>query len=98
MSRTLANVPRRIEVVVLLEQTHDEAADRIPGTVGELVEQDGGTLLRMRVGSLDWMAGVLARLGCGFTVHEPAELRASVRAVADRLAAAADARPITTGG
>ena len=98
VSRSLANVPWRFEVVVLLELTLDEAADRIPGTVGELVEQDRGTLLRMRVGSLDWMAGVLARLGCGFTVHEPAELRASVRAVADRLAASADARPITTGG
>ena len=98
VSRSLANVPWRFEVVVLLELTLDEAADRIPGTVGELVEQDGGTLLRMRVGSLDWMAGVLARLGCGFTVHEPAELRASVRAVADRRAASAAARPITTGG
>ena len=98
VSRSLANVPWRFEVVVLLELSLAEAADRIPGTVGELVEQDGGTLLRMRVGSLDWMAGVLARLGCGFTIHEPAELRDSVRALAERLAASADARPIAIGG
>ena len=97
VSRSLANVPWRFEVVVLLELTIDEAADRIPGTVGELVEQDGATLLRMRVGSLDWMAGVLARLGCRFTVHEPEELRESVRALAERLAeSAARSEPITT--
>jgi predicted DNA-binding transcriptional regulator YafY len=99
VSRSHANVPWRFEVVVWLELPLDEAADRIPGTVGELVEQDGGTLLRMRVGSLDWMAGVLARLGCGFAIHEPVELRERVHALAARLAASADrGEPITTGG
>ena len=98
VSRSLANVPWRFEVVVLLELTLDEAADRIPGTVGELVEQDGGTLLRMRVGSLDWMAGVGGRRGGGVTGPPPAARPARGRAVADRLAASADARPITTGG
>jgi predicted DNA-binding transcriptional regulator YafY len=86
VSRSLANVPWRWEVVVHLDLSVDEAADRIPATVAELVESDGGTLLRMRVGSLDWMAGVLARLGCGFSIREPAELRDSVRALAARLA------------
>ena len=87
VSRSLANVPWRWEVVVHLDLTVDEAAERVPATVAELVESDGGTLLRMRVGSLDWMAGVLARLGCGFRVLEPDELRASVGALAERLAA-----------
>ena len=90
VSRSLANVPWRWEVVVLLDLSVDEAADRVPATVAELVEAEGGTLLRMRVGSLDWMAGVLARLGCRFTIHEPAELRDSVRALADRLALSLD--------
>ena len=45
------------------------------------------TVLRMRVESLDWMAGVLAGLGCDFTVVQPPELRQSVAALADRLAA-----------
>ena len=99
VSRSLANVPWRWEVVVLLDLTVDEAADRIPATVAELVEAEGGTLLRMRVGSLDWMAGVLARLGCRFTVREPPELRESVRALADRLAASVGAgASITNGG
>jgi predicted DNA-binding transcriptional regulator YafY len=39
----------------------------------------------MRVGSLDWMAGVLARLGCRFEMQEPEELRESVRVLATRL-------------
>jgi predicted DNA-binding transcriptional regulator YafY len=90
VSRSLANVPWRFEVVVELDLTIDEAAARIPATLAELVERDGGTLLRMRVGSLDWMAGVVAPLGCHFTVVEPAELRASVQALADRLAVSAD--------
>jgi predicted DNA-binding transcriptional regulator YafY len=87
VSRALANVPWRFEVVVHLDLGVDEAADRVPATVAELVESNGGTLLRMRVGSLDWMAGVLARLGCTFTIHEPAELRESVRVLAERLTA-----------
>jgi hypothetical protein len=41
----------------------------------------------MRASSLDWMAGVLAGLDCGFEIRRPDELRASVRALAERLAA-----------
>jgi predicted DNA-binding transcriptional regulator YafY len=44
-------------------------------------------VVRMRVSSLDWMAGVLAGLDCGFEISRPDELRASVRALAERLAA-----------
>ena len=55
-------------------------------TVAELVEEgEGRTQLRMRVGSLDWMAAVLARLGCRFEIQAPEELRGSVRELAARL-------------
>ena len=52
-------------------------AARIPPTLAELVDAGEGTqtLLRMRVESLDWMASVLAGLGCDFTVVQPPELR-----------------------
>ncbi|HSK15242.1 MAG TPA: YafY family protein [Gaiellaceae bacterium] len=90
VSRSLARVPWRWEVEVLLHVPLAEAAGRLPATLAELVEDEGTTLLRMRVGSLDWAAGVLAGLGCGFTVRRPDELRASVRALADRLAAWAE--------
>ena len=56
--------------------------------LGSLREDGGRTVLTMRVESLDWMATVLAGLGCGFTVRRPDELRTSVAALAARLAEA----------
>ena len=89
VSRSLAQVPWPWEVEVLLELPVDDAAHRLPPTLAELVEVDDGTLLRMRVISLDWMASVLAGLGCGFTIRRPDELRDSVRTLAERLAGSA---------
>ena len=87
VTRSLASVPWTWEVEVLLDLPVDQAARRIPATLAELVDDPEGTLLRMRVDSLDWMATVLAGLGCGFTIRRPDELRASVRALAEQLAA-----------
>ncbi len=87
LTRSLAGVPWRWQVEVLLDLPIDEAVRRIPATLAELADDRDGTLLRMRVNSLDWMATVLAGLGCGFRIREPDELRASVRALAERLAA-----------
>jgi predicted DNA-binding transcriptional regulator YafY len=87
VSRSLARVPWNWEVEVLLDLAVDQAAERIPATLGELIETEDGTLLRMRVGSLDWMAGVLAGLDCPFAIRRPAELHKSVRALAERLTA-----------
>lgn len=87
VSRSLARVPWGHEVEVLLHLPVDRAAQRLPPTLAELVEAEGGTLLKMRVDSLDWMAGTLASLGCGFTILAPDELRTSVRELAARLAA-----------
>jgi len=70
----------------LLDLPLDRAAQRVPGTMAELAAADGGTMLRMRVSSLDWTATVLAGLNCPFTIRRPQELRASVHALADRLA------------
>jgi predicted DNA-binding transcriptional regulator YafY len=87
VSRSLARVPWNWEVEVLLDLAVDQAAERIPATLGELIETADGTLLRMRVGSLDWMAGVLAGLDCRFAIRRPDELRESVRGLAERLTA-----------
>ena len=87
VSRSLARTPWGHEVEVLLDLPVDRAARRLPATLAELVETDGGTLLRMRADSLDWMAGTLASLGCGFTVIALDELRTSVRELAERLVA-----------
>jgi predicted DNA-binding transcriptional regulator YafY len=87
VSRSLARVPWNWEVEVLLDLPLDQAAQRIPATLAELIETTDGTLLRMRVGSLDWMAGVLAGLDCPFSIRRPEELRESVRALGERLTA-----------
>ncbi len=89
VSTSLARVPWRWEVEVLLELPVDEAVRRVPATLAELVDEDGKTVLRMRVGSLDWMATILAGLGCGFSIRRPDELRTSVRELAERLARSA---------
>jgi predicted DNA-binding transcriptional regulator YafY len=87
VSRSLASVPWTWEVEAVLDLPIDAAARRIPATLAELIDDPEGTLLRMRVDSLDWMATVLAGLGCDFTIRRPDELRTSVRALAERLAA-----------
>jgi predicted DNA-binding transcriptional regulator YafY len=89
VSTSLARVPWRWEVEVLLDLPVDEAARRVPATLAEVVDEGEATVLRMRVGSLDWMATVLAGLGCDFTIRRPDELRESVRALGERLARSA---------
>jgi predicted DNA-binding transcriptional regulator YafY len=88
VSRTLARVPWSHEVEVLLRTTSDDAAERFPPTLAELEPEGEGTRLRMRAESLDWVAGLLAGAGCDFEIRRPAELRDSVRALAERLRAA----------
>ncbi len=89
VTSSLARVPWPHEVEVLLRLSVDEARSRLPATLAELAEEDGGTLLRLRTSSLDWAAALLAGLGCEFTIRGPGELRESVRALADRLTASA---------
>jgi predicted DNA-binding transcriptional regulator YafY len=97
VTQSLARVPWPFEVEVLLELPLEQATRRLPATLAELAEIDGGTLLRMRVSSLDWTASVLAGLGCDFTIRKPRELRTSVTALAERLAASARPRKQRAG-
>ena len=88
VTTSIARVQWPHEVEVLLELPLREAMRRVPATLAELVDEDGITLLRLRVSSLDWMATVLAGLGCAFTVRKPDEMTTSVRALGERLARA----------
>jgi predicted DNA-binding transcriptional regulator YafY len=92
VTRALAQVPWPWEVEVRLDLPPGEAARRLPPTVAELGVDGEGTVMLMRVSSLEWAASVLAGLDCGFTIVRPDELRASVRALAERLACSAEAR------
>jgi predicted DNA-binding transcriptional regulator YafY len=88
VSRSLASVPWRHGIEVLLHADHETAVERFPPTLAELQPTPEGTLLRMRAESLDWAAGLLAGAGCDFTILHPPELRASVKRLAERLSAA----------
>ncbi len=83
--RSLARVPWPWEVEVLLDLPVDQATQRLRGMLAELQDANGRTLLRMRVSSLDWLAGLLAGLACDFSIKRPEELRVSVRELAHRL-------------
>ncbi|WP_188305203.1 helix-turn-helix transcriptional regulator [Streptomyces sp. CBMA123] len=84
---SLAGAPWRHRVEVELGVSLDEARRRLPPVVGTLTElAEDRVLLRARAQNLDGVAVLLAGLGWPFTVREPAELRAQVRALAARLA------------
>jgi predicted DNA-binding transcriptional regulator YafY len=86
----LSAVPYRHAVSVILHTDLDTVRRRILRSVGQLTEVPGGVRLTARAERLAGAAQMLAGLGYPFTVEEPAELRAEVRALADRLLAAAD--------
>ena len=62
----------------------DEARAEIPPTFGVVDETPDGCLLRVG-GDLDWIARFLVNLPFGFRVVEPAELRAELRSLGERL-------------
>jgi predicted DNA-binding transcriptional regulator YafY len=85
VSRSLALVPWPWRVEVILDLSVEQAAERLPGTLAGLHDEQGRTRLTMRVSSLDWAAAILSGLQCEFTVVQPDELRASIRDLAERL-------------
>lgn len=102
VTASLARVPWAWEAEVLLDLPPDRARERLSPALAELSGEGSGTLLRIRVESLDWLAGVLAGLECGFEIRRPEELRAAVLRLAERLATAARAgrgasRPSSAG-
>jgi predicted DNA-binding transcriptional regulator YafY len=91
VERSIAQIPWGWEVEVVLDTTLEEATRRVPRTVGEPEETDGGVLLKVQSDDLDGAVRWLALLGWRFTVRKPEELRASARKVAETMAAAAEA-------
>jgi predicted DNA-binding transcriptional regulator YafY len=82
---SLASVPWTHKVSVRLDLPVGIARSRLPDLLGVLTPADGGVRLDARVESLDWIARVLAGLGCRFTIERPAELRTTVTALARSL-------------
>jgi predicted DNA-binding transcriptional regulator YafY len=86
VSASLARVPWTWEAEVLLDLPLEEARERVGPALAELAAEGTGTLLRIRVESLDWLASLLAGLHCDFEVRRPDELRAAVRRLGRQLA------------
>jgi predicted DNA-binding transcriptional regulator YafY len=81
VNRTLARVPHAHDVEVILHRPDPP----FPPSLAELEPVPGGTRMRLRADSLDWVAGLLASAGCAFTVVAPDELRDAVRRLGERL-------------
>ena len=89
VTASLAQVPFTHEVEVVLDAPLAGVRRRVPPAVAWLDGSDGAVVLYARAERLDGMAQMLAGLGWPFTIRRPDALRAAVRALADRLAAAA---------
>ena len=90
VQQALAAVPRAWQVEVWLETTLEEAQrqTRLPKAFFE--EANGGTLFRIDVDDLPWMARLLAGLDIPFIVHRPRELCDVLRQYARTLASYAE--------
>ncbi|OIK27066.1 hypothetical protein VT52_013605 [Streptomyces malaysiense] len=89
LTAALGEVAGRHRVRVLLHTTLEQAARRVPPAAATLVQTAEGVLLETRAERFDTMAGYLAGLGCPLTVQHPAELRAALARLSDRLASCA---------
>jgi predicted DNA-binding transcriptional regulator YafY len=85
LHRSLATVPYRHEVEVVLHTTLDEAAARIPPSAATLTGTDGAVVMVAHAERLDGMARMLAGLGWPFEIRRPDALRDAVADLADRL-------------
>ena len=89
VTRSIATMPDKWLVEVVLETTLKSAQGMIPPTMATLEQSPGGVLLRCYTHNLDWMAATLAGLYCPFVIHKPPELHDSLQRLADRLSATA---------
>jgi predicted DNA-binding transcriptional regulator YafY len=90
----LGSVPRRLPVEVALSTTIEEARRRVSADVATLEEEaSGGVVLRGYTDNPDWLARLLANLGCRLEIRHPPELRDALRRHAAEIARWAEAEP-----
>ena len=93
LTSTLAQVPYRWDVEVLIHGPLDDIARRLPRTAVTLTADPAGVLMHARAERLDGMAHLLASLEWPFTIRRPDELRQALKDLADQLTAAAERAP-----
>jgi predicted DNA-binding transcriptional regulator YafY len=86
VKESIIGAPNRFEARVTLRAPADEIASRVPARWGTIQPIDAHTC-EYRTGDddLGWLALRVAMLGVDFEVHEPPELVAHLRALAERL-------------
>jgi predicted DNA-binding transcriptional regulator YafY len=89
---SVATIPRRHAVEVLLHTDLATAQRELFATIGILEQVGNGVLLRGECDDLKWFARELARLPFAFTVRSPRALRTALAAVAQELLAIAGVR------
>ncbi|MGH3665487.1 MAG: helix-turn-helix transcriptional regulator [Egibacteraceae bacterium] len=88
--RSLAAVPYRWDIEVVLHVDVVQARRLVAPTVGTVESHVDGALLRIGADSPQWAARHLVWLGVPFTVRGPDQLRDALRDLAAQLAAVAD--------
>jgi predicted DNA-binding transcriptional regulator YafY len=91
VERAIARTPGIWHVVVLLKTTLAEARGQIPPALATLEETENGVIMRCYVNQLEWIAHVLAGLGCPLVIQQPDELRLALAEHARHLAQWAEA-------
>lgn len=86
----LADVRYPHEVSVLLHTSISAVREQLPASLSTLTETPNGVRMLLRANRLDWAAGVIAWLGCPFTIEYPDELRDELRKLATQLATCAE--------
>lgn len=82
----LAAVPRRWQVEVWFAAPLAESLQRVTLSAGHFAAEGGGTVVRVSVDDLRWMACCIAGSGLPCVVREPAELREALRVYAREIA------------
>lgn len=92
LSQSIASIPRRHAVTVLLRTDLAGALHELHESIGLFEPCGAGVVLRSRVDDLAWFARLLVSLPFGFEVQGPAALRTALRRHAGRILESA-ARP-----
>ncbi|WP_086829894.1 YafY family protein [Allokutzneria sp. NRRL B-24872] len=89
LSRGVSTAPYRYQARITVHASPEEAAERIPPTVGVIEAVDLRTcVVRTGSHSLDELAVYIGLFGFPFHVHEPPELITHLRALAERITTA----------
>jgi predicted DNA-binding transcriptional regulator YafY len=98
VTEALASLPRKYPVRVLLQAPLQVVQKEVPAGSFFLQPVPDGVVLHGRTDELNWMAALLARFECPFTIYEPEGLSEAVVSHAERMIRSANANPRTLGG